>query len=72
MYTESVTVAELYEEELVALEEQRQKLIEENTQESRLTAQKLDHIIEYFQLRLEMLEYGMEDAYGVGAKKTLH
>jgi tRNA(His) 5'-end guanylyltransferase len=72
MYEESVTVAELFEEELIAIEEQYDKLIEENTMDSRLTAKKLEHIIEYFKLRLQLLDYDMEDAYGVGTKQTLH
>ena len=72
MYEESVTVAELFEEELIAIEEQYDKLIGENTMDSRLTAKKLEHIIEYFKLRLQLLDYDMEDAYGVGTKQTLH
>jgi len=72
MYEETVTVAELFEEELVSLQEQHDKLVDENTHDSRLTAQKIAHIIEYFKLRLEMLDYDMEDAYGVGPRRTLH
>jgi hypothetical protein len=69
---ETVTVAQLFEEELTALEGQRDRLIEENTHESRLTAKKIEHIIEYFKLRLDLLDYDIETAYGVGTDATLH
>jgi len=69
---ETVTVAQLFEEELTALEGQRDRLIEENTHESRLTAKKIEHIIEYFKLRLDLLDYDIETAYGVGTNATLH
>lgn len=69
---ETVTVAELFEEELEALEEQHQKLLEESTETSKETAAKIAHVIEYFKLRLDLLEYSMEDAYGVKISKTLH
>jgi hypothetical protein len=69
---ETVTVAQLFEEELAALEGQHGKLIEENTHESRLTAKKIEHIIEYFKLRLDLLDYDIETAYGVGTDATLH
>ena len=68
----TVTVAQLFEEELTALEGQRDRLIEENTHESRLTAKKIEHIIEYFKLRLDLLDYDIETAYGVGTDATLH
>ena len=45
---ETVTVAELFEEELESLEEQYDTLIEEDTQTSKLTAQKIANVIEYF------------------------
>jgi len=69
---ETVTVGEIFEEELAALEEQHQKLIDENTHESRLTAKKIEHIMEYFKLRLELLDYDINDAYGAGSNQTLH
>ena len=69
---ETVTVAELFEEELIALEEQHEKLIKENTQQSRLTAQKLENIMEYFKVRLGMIEGTMEEIYGAGPDETLH
>jgi len=72
MYEETVTVEELFEEELLALEEQHQRLVEENTPSSREVATKIANIIEYFKLRLELLEYDINDAYGVGSSETLH
>ena len=69
---ETVSVAELFEEELAALEEQHQRLIEENSFDSRQTAQKIANVIEYFKLRLGVLDETMEEVYGVDENKTLH
>jgi hypothetical protein len=69
---ETVSVEQLFEEELAALEEQHQRLIDENTFDSRHTAQKIANVIEYFKLRLGVLEETLEDVYGVDENKTLH
>ena len=69
---ETVSVEQLFEEELAALEEQHQRLIDENTFESRKTAQKIANIIEYFKLRLGVIEETMDEVYGVSGNKTLH
>jgi len=69
---ETVSVEQLFEEELAALEEQHQRLIDENTFDSRCTAQKIANVIEYFKLRLGVLEETMEEVYGVDENKTLH
>jgi len=69
---ETVSVEQLFEEELAALEEQHQRLIDENTFDSRHTAQKIANVIEYFKLRLGVLEETMEEVYGVDENKTLH
>ena len=69
---ETVSVAELFEEELAALEEQHQRLIDENSFDSRQTAQKIANVIEYFKVRLGVLEETMEEIYGVPGNKTLH
>ena len=66
---ETVTVAELFEEELAALEEQHELLLEENTFESRTTAKKLSHVIEYFKSRLGIEEH---DDYVDPGNNTLH
>jgi len=69
---ETVTVAQLFEEELEALEEQYDTLIEEDTQTSKLTAQKIANVIEYFKLRLGVLEASLEETYGAAPHRTLH
>ena len=69
---ETVSVEQLFEEELAALEEQHQRLIDENTFDSWHTAQKIANVIEYFKLRLGVLEETLEDVYGVDENKTLH
>jgi hypothetical protein len=69
---ETVSVEQLFEEELAALEEQHQRLIDENTFDSRHTAQKIANVIEYFKIRLGVLEETMEEVYGVDENKTLH
>ena len=69
---ETVSVEQLFEEELAALEQQHQRLIDENTFDSRHTAQKIANVIEYFKLRLGVLEETLEDVYGVDENKTLH
>ena len=69
---ETVSVEQLFEEELAALEEQHQRLIDENTFDSRHTAQKIANVIQYFQLRLGVLDETMEEVYGVSENNTLH
>ena len=69
---ETVSVEQLFEEELAALEEQHQRLLDENTFDSRQTAQKIANVIEYFKLRLGVLDETLDEAYGVGSDKTLH
>lgn len=69
---ETVSVEQLFEEELAALEEQHQKLLDENTFESRQTAQKIANVIEYFKLRLGVIEETMDEVYGVSKHNTLH
>ena len=69
---ETVSVEQLFEEELAALEEQHQRLLDENTFESRQTAQKIANVIEYFQLRLGVIEETIDEVYGVSKHNTLH
>jgi len=69
---ETVSVEQLYEEELEALEEQHQKLIDENTFESRQTAQKIANVIEYFKVRLGIVNETIDEVYGVPKNNTLH
>ena len=69
---ETVSVEELFEEELAALEEQHQKLLDENTFDSRQTAQKIANVIEYFKARLGQSDETMDELYGVPENHTLH
>jgi len=69
---ETVSVEQLYEEELEALEEQHQKLLDENTFESRQTAQKIANVIEYFKVRLGIVNETIDEVYGVPKNNTLH
>jgi VanZ family protein len=69
---ETISVAELFEEELEALEEQYDTLIEDDSQTSKHTAEKIAHVIEYFKLRLGVLEESIEEAYGAASHRTLH
>lgn len=70
---ETISVEQLFEEELAALEEQHQRLIDQNTFDSRHTAQKIANVIEYFKLRLGVLDETIDDVYGVNQDKgTLH
>lgn len=70
MEYETVSVAELFEEELVALEEQHEELLEKNTYESRTTAAKISHVIEYFKNRLGIMDE--EDYLANPGNNTLH
>ena len=69
---ESISVEQLFEEELAALEDQHQRLIDENTFDSRHTAQKIANVIEYFKLRLGVLDENIDDVYGFNEDKTYH
>jgi hypothetical protein len=49
---ETVSVAELFQEELDTLQEQYEILIDKGTSTSLLTAERIEHVIEYFEARL--------------------
>jgi len=49
---ETVSVAELFQEELDALRDQYDKLIDRGTDTSLTTAENLEHVIRYFEARL--------------------
>jgi len=72
MYEDVVTVAELFEEELEALILQHEKLLRENTNDSRNIAQSLEHVIRYFRVRLGHTDEDLESVYGAGPEETLH
>ena len=49
---ETVSVAELFQEELDTLQEQYELLVDRGTSASLQTAQRIEHVIEYFEARL--------------------
>jgi|TARA_B110000211_G_C13583953_1_gene337477 hypothetical protein len=49
---ETVSVYELFQEELDTLQEQYDILIDRNTKTSLLTAESISHVIDYFEARL--------------------
>ena len=51
-YIETVTVEELFQEELDALREQYDVLIDKGTKTSLTAAENLEHVIRYFEARL--------------------
>ena len=55
-YYETITVKQLFEEELEAIKDQHERLIELDTPESREAANSLKHVIRYFKKRLELDE----------------
>lgn len=70
-YTETVTVEELFKEELEQLEEQHRILEESGSEDSLRTARELESVIRYFQIRLGLLEQGIDEAYAA-TNPTLH
>ena len=72
VYEETVTVAELFEEELEALIAQHERLITENTSHSLEVANSLEHVIKYFRVRLGHTDDDLESVYGAGPEETLH
>jgi len=72
-YQETVSVGELFEEELDLLIDQHKFLTEKNTEESMMAADSLAHVINYFRIRLGMEgDIELEDIYGAGRNETLH
>lgn len=71
-FEETVSVEELFTEELEALEEQYNKLIDLDTAEAQSTANSLIHIITYFRVRLGLTTEDLEDVYGADPSRTIH
>lgn len=69
---ETISVEQLFEEELEALVAQHEKLIAENTKDSMLIAERILPVIEYFKARLGLLEESVDEMYGVPENHTLH
>ena len=69
---ETVSVEELFQEELEALQAQHEKLIAEGTREGMLIAERLLPVIEYFKARLGLADESLDELYGVPEDHTLH
>jgi hypothetical protein len=70
-YTETVTVEELFKEELEQLQEQHKILVDSGSEDSLRTAREIESVIRYFQIRLGLLEQGIQEAYAP-TDPTLH
>lgn len=72
VYEETVSVEELFEEELAALETQYTKLRESKESSSQLAAESLLHVIAYFRVRLGYEVDDFETVYGSYPDRTIH
>jgi mevalonate pyrophosphate decarboxylase len=70
--TESITVEQLYEEELLLLREQRERLLAANTAASKRTAKRIQIVIDYFRKRLERHTEDCLLTEGAPPHATLH
>lgn len=64
---EQITPQELYREEIELVEEQRSRLIEKGDDHSLKVAEQLEHVIRYFEARIE----AMND-YEEHQNRTIH
>ena len=71
-YEETVSVEELYQEELDALESQYERLMQLETESSLRAADTLLHVIAYFRVRLGLEEHDLEDVFGADPDRTIH
>lgn len=71
-YEETVSVEELFEEELQALETQYAKLSESKDPGSQRAANSLLHVIAYFKVRLGYEGDDFESVYGTRPDRTIH
>lgn len=71
-YDETVSVEELFEEELQALETQYTKLNESKELASQKAAESLLHVIAYFRVRLGYEGDDFETVYGTYPDRTIH
>lgn len=72
VYEETVSVEELFEEELQALEAQYTKLSSSTERSSQLAAESLVHVIAYFRVRLGYEGDDFETVYGSYPDRTIH
>jgi hypothetical protein len=71
-YDETVSVEELFEEELQALEVQYTRLSESTELGSQKAAESLLHVIAYFRVRLGYEGDDFETVYGSYPDRTIH
>jgi len=71
-YDETVSVEELYQEELTALETQYDRLSRMDTESARKAADTLLHVIAYFRVRLGLEEHDLEEVFGADPDRTIH
>jgi len=70
---ETVSVEQLFEEELAALEYHYNKLVKETTDPGATkAAESLLHVIAYFRVRLGQDEEDFETLYGAYPDRTIH
>ncbi len=70
---ETVSVEELFEEELAALEYHYNKLVKETSDPGATkAAENLLHVIAYFRVRLGQEEEDFESLYGAYPDRTIH
>ena len=71
-YEETVSIEELFEEELQALETQYTRLSKNKDRSSQLAAESLLHVIAYFRVRLGYEGDDFEKVYGSYPDRTIH
>ncbi len=71
-YEETVSVEELYQEELTLLETQYDRLCRLDTESARKAADTLLHVIAYFRVRLGYEEHDLEEVFGPDPDRTIH
>jgi|TARA_B100001094_G_scaffold333223_1_gene409612 hypothetical protein len=69
---EVVSVEELFQEELTALEHQYDRLTQVSSEESRIAAETLLHVIAYFRVRLGLEQNDLEELFGADPDRTIH
>jgi hypothetical protein len=69
---EVVSVEELFQEELEVLEHQYDKLTQVSSEESRIAAETLLHVIAYFRVRLGLEQNDLEELFGADPDRTIH
>ena len=71
-YEETVSIAELFQEELDALQGQYDRLSVIDTDGARKASETLLHVIAYFRVRLGQDEHDLEEVFGADPDRTIH